>query len=156
MAEKKKGEKVAIENRKARFNYHIEDTLEAGMVLHGTEVKSLRGGRGNLQDAYAEIKDGEVWVVNFHISPYEQANRFNHEPRRLKKLLLNRKEINQLTGMTQQKGYTLVPLKVYFTRGKAKMLLAIAKGKKLHDKRDDIAERDAKREIDRSIKERNQ
>lgn len=156
MAEKKKGEKVAIENRKARFNYHIEDTLEAGMVLHGTEVKSLRGGRGNLQDAYAEIKDGEVWVVNFHISPYEQANRFNHEPRRLKKLLLNRKEINQLTGMTQQKGYTLVPLKVYFTRGKAKMLLAIAKGKKLHDKRDDIAEREAKREIDRSIKERNQ
>jgi SsrA-binding protein len=145
---------TVIENRKARHEYIVEETYEAGLVLQGTEVKSLRGGKANLQDAYAEVKDGEVWTVNFHISPYEQGNRFNHEPKRLKKLLLNRKEINRLYGLTQQKGYTLVPLKVYFKNGRAKMLLGVAKGKKLHDKRDDLAARDAKREIDRTMKER--
>ena len=110
-------EKVVIRNRRARFNYHIEDTYEAGLVLVGTEVKSLREGKGNLQDAYAEVRNGEVWVNNFHISPYDKGNRFNHDPKRSKKLLLNRREINRLWGMTQQKGYTLVPLRVYFKRG---------------------------------------
>lgn len=143
-----------IENRKARHEYYVEETYEAGLVLRGTEVKSLRGGKANLQDAYAEVKGGEVWAVNFHISPYEQGNRFNHEPKREKKLLLNKREINRLWGLTQQKGYTLVPLKVYFKNGKAKMLLAVARGKKLHDKREDIAARDAKREMDRSMKEK--
>ncbi|MGE5398650.1 MAG: SsrA-binding protein SmpB [Chitinophagales bacterium] len=145
---------VTIENRRARFEYHIEETFETGLVLHGTEVKSLRGGKANLQDAYAEVKNGEVWTINFHISPYEQGNRFNHEPKREKKLLLNRKEINRLYGLTQQKGYTLIPLKVYFKNGRAKLLLAVAKGKKLHDKREDIAARDAKREMDRAAKDR--
>lgn len=149
-----KNNQVVIENRKARFSYHVEATLETGMVLQGTEVKSLRAGKGNLQDAYAEVKNGELWVVNFHISPFEQANRFNHEPRRPKKLLAHSKEIDWLMGESQQKGYTLVPLKIYFKHGRAKLLLGIAKGKKLHDKRDDIAARDAKREIERSVKEK--
>lgn len=151
---KEKNVKVVVENRKARFEYHIDDTMEAGLVLQGTEVKSLRAGKGNLQDAYAEIRDDEVWVVNFHISPYEQGNRFNHEPKRPKKLLLNRQEIVRLYGLTSQKGYTLIPLRVYFKNGLAKMVLAIARGKKLYDKRQDIAERDAKRDIDRVVKER--
>ncbi|MFB5066659.1 MAG: SsrA-binding protein SmpB [Syntrophomonadaceae bacterium] len=146
-------EKVVIRNRRARFNYHIEDTYEAGLVLVGTEVKSLREGKGNLQDAYAEVRNGEVWVNNFHISPYDKGNRFNHDPKRSKKLLLNRREINRLWGMTQQKGYTLVPLRVYFKRGRAKIELAVARGKKLYDKREDIAARDAKREMDRRMKE---
>jgi len=146
--------KVVVENRKARHQYHIDETLEAGLVLQGTEVKSLRGGKANLQDAYGEIRDGEAWVVNFHISPYEQGNRFNHEPKRPKKLLLHQREINRLYGLTQQKGFTLVPLKVYFKNGRAKLVLAVARGKKLHDKREDIASRDARREIDRAIKER--
>lgn len=146
-------EKVVIRNRRARFNYHIEDTYEAGLVLVGTEVKSLREGKGNLQDAYAEVRNGEVWVNNFHISPYDKGNRFNHDPKRPKKLLLNRREINRLWGLTQQKGYTLVPLRVYFKRGRAKMELAVARGKKLYDKREDIAARDAQREMDRRMKE---
>lgn len=143
-----------IENRKARHEYHVEDTYEAGLVLQGTEVKSLRGGKANLQEAYAEVRNGEVWVINFHISPYEQANQFNHEPKREKKLLLNKREIDRLYGMSQQKGYTLVPLKVYFKNGRAKMLLGIAKGKKTYDKRDDLAARDAKRDLERTMKER--
>lgn len=143
-----------IENRKARHNYHIEETFEAGLALVGTEVKSLREGKGNLQDAYAEVRDGEVWVNNFHISPYDKGNRFNHEPKRPKKLLLHRREINRLYGLTQQKGYTLVPLRVYFKKGRAKMALAVARGKKLHDKREDIIARDTRREIERSLKER--
>lgn len=151
---KDKNVKVVVENRKARHEYHIDDTLEAGLVLQGTEVKSLRGGKANLQDAYGEIKDGEAWVINFHISPYEQGNRFNHEPKRPKKLLLQRREINRLYGLTQQKGYTLIPLRVYFKNGLAKIVIGVARGKKLHDKRQDIAERDAKRDIDRIVKER--
>jgi SsrA-binding protein len=151
---KEKNVKIVVENRKARYEYHIDETLEAGLVLQGTEVKSLRGGKANLQDAYAEIRDGEAWVINFHISPYDQGNRFNHEPKRPKKLLLQRREINRLYGLTQQKGFTLIPLKVYFKNGLAKIVLAVAQGKKLHDKRQDIAERDAKREIDRAVKEK--
>ncbi|NLU50182.1 MAG: SsrA-binding protein SmpB [Syntrophomonadaceae bacterium] len=149
-----RGIKVVVENRKARHDYHIEETYEAGLVLAGTEVKSLRSGKGNLQDAYAEVRDGEVWVNSFHISPYEKGNRFNHEPKRAKKLLLNRREINRLYGLTQQKGYTLIPLRVYFKGGLAKLELAVARGKKLHDKREDIAARDARREIARAVKER--
>ncbi|MCR4399875.1 MAG: SsrA-binding protein SmpB [Syntrophomonadaceae bacterium] len=150
----KGGVKVVVENRRARFNYHIEETYEAGLVLVGTEVKSLRAGKGNLQDAYAEVRDGEMWVLNFHISPFEQAHRFNHEPKRPKKLLLNRREINRLAALTQQKGYTLIPLRVYFKDGRAKIELAVARGKKLHDKREAIAERDARRDIARAVKEK--
>lgn len=148
----KKGIKIAVENRRARHEYHIEGVYEAGLALVGTEVKSLRGGKGNLQDAYAVVKDGEVWVNNFHISPYEQGNQFNHDPKRAKKLLLHKAEIRKLQVMQREKGYTLIPLKVFFKEGLAKMDLAVAVGKKLYDKRQDIAERDAKRKIERVMK----
>lgn len=145
--------KVAAQNKKARHDYFIEQTLEAGIVLSGTEVKSIRQGKVNLKDSYATIKDGEVILNGMHISPYEQGNIFNKDPLRDRKLLLHRYEINKLIGTIQQKGLSLVPLQVYFKRGKVKVELGIAKGKKLYDKRDDIAERDAKREIDRKLKE---
>jgi len=150
----KKGIKIAVENRRARHEYHIEGVYEAGLALVGTEVKSLRGGKCNLQDAYAVVKDGEVWVNNFHISPYEQGNQFNHDPKRPKKLLLHKAEIRKLQVMQREKGYTLIPLKVFFKEGLAKMDLAVAVGKKLYDKRQDIAERDAKRKIERVMKSR--
>jgi SsrA-binding protein len=151
---KKTGIKPVVDNRRARHNYHIKESYEAGLVLVGTEVKSLRMGKGNLQDAYAVVKGGEVWVNNFHISPYEKGNQFNHEPLRPKKLLLNRREINRLTGLQQEKGYTLIPLKIFFKNGLAKMDLAVAVGKKLYDKREDIANRDAQRDIERAMKEK--
>ncbi len=151
---KQKKEAIRIENRKARHDYHIEETLEVGIALQGTEVKSLRAGKANLKDSYAEVRNGEVYAVNLHISPYEQGNRFNHEPLRPRKLLLHRHEINRLFGKVQQQGMTLIPLRIYFKQGKAKMELALAKGKKLHDKREDIAERDAQREIRRAVRER--
>lgn len=151
---KKPGIKPVVDNRKARHNYHIKEAFEAGMVLKGTEVKSLRMGKGNLQDAYAVVKSGEVWVNNFHISPYDKGNIFNHDPLRPKKLLLHKREINRLMGLQQEKGYTLIPLKIYFKNGLAKMDLAVAVGKKLYDKREDIAARDAKRQVERAIKER--
>lgn len=151
---KQKGIKPVVDNRKARHNYHIKESYEAGLVLVGTEVKSLRMGKGNLQDAYATIKGGEVWVNNFHISPYDKGNRFNHDPLRPKKLLLNRREINHLLGMQKEKGMTLIPLKIYFKNGLAKMEIAVAVGKKLYDKREDLASRDAKRDIERAVKER--
>ncbi len=146
--------KPVVNNRRARHNYHIKETYEAGLVLLGTEVKSLRMGKGNIQDAYAVVRDGEVWVNNFHISPYEKGNQFNHDPLRPKKLLLNRREINRLTGLQKEKGHTLVPLKIYFKNGLAKMELAVATGKKLYDKREDIAKRDARRAIERIVKEK--
>lgn len=145
--------KVVAQNKKARHDYFIEQTLEAGIVLSGTEVKSIRQGKVNLKDSYATIENGEVIINGMHISPYEQGNIFNKDPLRDRKLLLHRDEINRLIGYTQQKGLTLVPLQVYFKRGKVKIELGIAKGKKLYDKREDIAERDAKREIDRRMKE---
>lgn len=151
---KKTGIKPVVDNRRARHNYHIKEIYEAGLVLLGTEVKSLRMGKGNLQDAYAVVKGGEVWVNNFHISPYEKGNQFNHEPLRPKKLLLNRREISRLTGLQQEKGYTLIPLKIFFKNGLAKMDLAVAVGKKLYDKREDIANRDAQRDIERAMKEK--
>ena len=154
MGSRKTGIKPVIENRKARFEYHIKENYEAGLVLVGTEVKSLRAGKGNLKDAYATVKDGEVWLMNFHISPYEKGNQFNHDPLRPKKLLLHRREISRLAGLQKEKGMTLIPLKIYFKDGRAKADLAVAVGKKLYDKREDIAERDAKRSIARAIKER--
>ncbi len=144
------------ENRKARHDYHLEEKFEAGLVLTGTEVKSLRRGHCNLRDGYAQVNDGEVWLYNVHISPYEAGNRFNHEPMRPRKLLLHREEINRLIGRTREKGYTLVPLRVYFKGGYAKVELALARGKRQYDKRRAIAERDARREIDRAFKERQQ
>lgn len=143
---------VVIQNRKARHDYHILETMEAGLVLQGTEVKSLREGRGNLVDSYAKIQNGEVFLYNFHISPYSGERRFNHDPLRVKKLLLQRKEIRKLIGRVEEKGLTLVPLKVYFKNGKAKVELALARGKKLYDRREDIAERDAKRAMERALK----
>lgn len=143
-----------IENRKARHDYHIEEVYEAGIELQGTEVKSLRAGKANLKDSFATVRNGEVFVHNMHISPYEQGNRFNHDPTRVRRLLLHKHEINKLIGATQQRGLTLVPLKIYFKNGRAKVALALAKGKKLYDKRDDMAARDAKREIEKAFRER--
>jgi len=145
--------KVVAQNKKAWHDYFIEQTFEAGIVLSGTEVKSIRLGKVNLKDSYADIKDGEVFINNMHISPYEQGNIFNKDPLRERKLLLHKYEINKLLGFIQQKGLTLIPTKIYFKRGKVKVELAVARGKKLYDKRADIAEKDAKREIDRKMKE---
>ena len=150
------GIKIAAENRKARHDYSIHETFEAGIELVGTEVKALRAGKANLKDAYAQItKTAEVYVYNLHISPYEQGNQFNHEPLRPRRLLLHRAEIRRLIGKVKEKGYALIPLKMYFTHGLVKMELALATGKKLYDKRQSMAEKDAKREMDRTLKERN-
>lgn len=150
-----KGIKVVTENRKARHDYFIEETYEAGIALTGTEVKSLRLGRANLQDSFARVENGEVFLYNMHISPYDQGNRFNHDPKRVRKLLMHKSEIRRLIGKTQEKGLTLVPLKVYFNpRGLAKLELALARGKKLYDKRDAMAERDAKREMAKALREK--
>ncbi len=152
----KKAVKVIAENRKARHDYSIIETYEAGVVLTGTEVKSLRAGRANLKDAYAAVtKSGEVYLYNAHISEYDHGNIFNHEPRRDRKLLMHKKEILKLLGKTREKGYTLVPLTLYFSHGLVKCKLALAAGKKLYDKRRDMADRSAKREIDRAMKSRN-
>ncbi len=143
------GTRLIVSNRKARYEYHILDTLEAGIVLQGTEVKSLRDGRANLQDAFASFNRGELWLQNLHISPYEAGNRFNHDPLRPRKLLLHRRELRKLVGQVEQKGLTLVPLDLHFRSGVAKVNLALVKGKKLHDKRDDVKRRDAEREMAR-------
>jgi SsrA-binding protein len=148
--------KIVTENRKARHDYFIEESFEAGIKLTGTEVKSLRASRVNLKDSFARIENGEIVLHQMHISPYDQGNRFNHDPLRTRKLLLHRSEINKLSGKIMQQGLTLVPLKVYFTHGLAKVELALGKGKKQYDKRDDIAAKDAKREINRHLKERQQ
>ena len=148
--EKEKEEHASISNRRARFEYEILDSYEAGIVLKGSEVKSLRAGKANLQDSYALVKNGEVWLLNMHISPYEQANQFNHDPIRTRKLLLNKNEIAKLQVKTNEKGLALVPLKLYFKKGNAKIQLGIAKGKKLHDKRESIKERDVEREMRRT------
>lgn len=145
---------VVCTNRKARHLYHILDTWEAGIVLQGTEVKSLRQGHATMTDAYAEVRDGEVFLHHFHINPYEQGNRYNHEPTRTRKLLLRSKEIKKLIGRTVEKGLTLVPLRVYFRGGYAKIEIALAKGKKTFDKRKDIADREMKRDMERGLKER--
>ncbi|MDP4115038.1 MAG: SsrA-binding protein SmpB [Bacteroidota bacterium] len=145
-------EKNIIVNRKARFEYTILQTIEAGIVLQGTEVKSLRLGKANLSDAYANIKDNEVWLLNLHISEYTQGNINNHDPLRTRKLLLNRSEIRKLLGKIKEKGLTLVPLRMYFKNGKVKVEIALAKGKKVYDKREAIAKKDFTRDQERKIK----
>lgn len=148
------GIKIACENRKARHDFFIHETFETGLSLQGTEVKSLRAGRANLKDSYAVIKNGEVFVEHMHISPYEQGNIFNHDPLRVRKLLLHKAEIVKLFSKTREKGYTLVPLKVYFKHGKAKLELALASGKHNYDKRQDLQAKAAKREVERALKDR--
>lgn len=148
--EKSGARKTVAVNRRARHEYFIEDSVTAGLVLVGTEVKSLRAGKANLSDAYARIERGEAWLHNMHVSPHEQGNRYNVDPVRPRKLLLNRQEIERLAGVTQQKGRTLVPLSLFFERGFAKLELGVGQGKKLYDKRQSIAERDREREARRS------
>jgi SsrA-binding protein len=144
---------VAV-NRRARHDYAIDDTIEAGLVLTGTEIKSIRAGRANLAEAYARVERGEAWLIGAHIAPYEQGNRNNHEPTRTRKLLLHRDQIAELIGRTQAKGFTLVPLRLYIRNGLAKLEIGIARGKKAHDKRRAIAERDARRDLERETKAR--
>jgi SsrA-binding protein len=146
-------EKLIAQNKRARHDYFIEQTMEAGIVLKGTEVKSLRQGKANFRDSYIAIKDNECFVFGLHVSAYEQGNIFNVDPDRERKLLLHKQEIMRLVGFIQQKGLTVIPLKLYFKNGKVKMEIGVAKGKKLYDKRDDIAAKDAGREIDRRLKE---
>ncbi|MGD0153232.1 MAG: SsrA-binding protein SmpB [Thermacetogeniaceae bacterium] len=146
--------KVVAENRKARHDYFIDETYEAGISLAGTEVKSMRAGKVNLRDSYASVDDNEIFVHNMHVSPYEQGNRFNQDPKRTRKLLLHRQEIRRLLGQTTQKGYTLIPLRVYFKHGRVKIEIALARGKRLYDKREEIAKRDADREIARELRGR--
>jgi SsrA-binding protein len=147
--------KVVAENRKARFNYEILDTYEAGLVLMGTEVKALREGKANIAESYASDEGGEIWLINSYLPEYLQANRFNHEPRRRRKLLLSGREIHRLRSAINREGMTLIPLKIYFNdRGRAKMELALAKGKKLHDKRESEKERDWNRQKSRLLKDR--
>jgi SsrA-binding protein len=153
--EKEDQHKVVATNRKAYHDYFIEEKLEAGVMLRGTEVKSLRDGRVNLQDSYASVDNGEVYLHHCHISPYSHGNIMNHDPLRARKLLLHRKEINKLIGKTQQKGLTLIPLRIYFSKqGKAKVEIALAKGKKQYDRRESIKAREAGREVERAIKGR--
>jgi len=148
--------KVIAQNKKASHDYFIEETYEAGMVLTGTEIKSVRAGRVQLKDSFVQIRNGEAWASNMHISPFEQGNRFNHDPLRVRKLLLHKKQIHELLGAVKRDGYTLVPLKMYIKDGYAKLLIGLGKGKKDYDKRDDMRKKDAKREMDRVLKAKNQ
>ena len=146
------GEKLICQNKKAWHNYSVEDRYEAGIALFGTEVKSLREGRANLGDSYGKIKGGEVFLIDAHISPYSYANRFNHDPLRPRKLLLHKKEIRRLIGKVQEKGFTLIPLRLYFSDGKAKVELGLAKGKKLFDKRETLKRKTMERDMERGRK----
>lgn len=146
--------RTVAENRKARHDYHIEETVEAGLVLTGTEIKSIRAGHVHLREAYARVERGEAWLFNLHIAPYDFGNRWNHEPLRTRKLLLHRRQIEALAQRAKQQGYTVVPLRLLLRAGRAKVELAVARGKREYDKRAAIAERDAARRIDRAIKER--
>ena len=154
MADKKTDSRIIANNRKARHDYFVIETYEAGIELFGTEVKSLRAGGCNLKDSYCEIDKGEMFALGVHISPYEQGNIFNREPLRPKKLLLHKAEIMKLTGLVSREGYTLVPLSLYFKGSRVKMAVGLCKGKKNYDKREDIARRDADRDIERAMKER--
>jgi SsrA-binding protein len=147
-------EKLIAENRKARHEYHLLERFEAGLALTGSEVKSLRDGRAQLQRAYGDIRDGEVWLVGAHISTYDQAGIQNHDPDRDRKLLLHRREIDNLTGKVQERGFTLVPTKLYFKNGRAKVELALAKGKDVRDRRREISKRESDRQIERALKQR--
>lgn len=152
MAKKRNNQNVKATNRKARHEYDILDTVEAGMVLKGTEIKSIRDSRINIQDGFASVENGELYLFNVHISPYEAGNRYNVDPLRKRKLLMHRNEINKLNREVQQAGMTLVPLKVYIKNGFAKILIGLAKGKKQHDKREDLKRREQERDIDRALK----
>jgi SsrA-binding protein len=151
---REQGVKVVARNRRARHDYHIEDTFEAGLVLTGTEVKSLRAGRASLAEAFGQISGGELWLHGLHIPEYAQGTWTNHEPRRTRKLLLHRKEIDRLASQVAERGFTIVPLSLYFSGGKAKVELALARGKRTYDKRRDLAQRDAAREVDRALRRR--
>jgi len=148
--------KVVATNRKARHEYQFHDTFEAGLVLMGTEIKSIRAGRVSLQEGFVVFEGNEAWLVNVHIAPYDPASRQNHEPRRRRKLLLHRREIDRLASRVQEKGYTVVPTRLYLKDGRAKVEIALARGKKLYDKRQTIAKRDSKRQVERALKERYQ
>lgn len=152
---RKKSSNTLAENRKARHDYFVEETIESGIALVGTEVKSIRSGKCNIKDAYADVYNGEVFIKNMHISPYEQGNIFNVDPLRERKLLLHKAEIYRLVGLTQRDGYTLIPLSLYLKEGKVKVALGVCKGKKNYDKRDSMIEKAQKRDIDRAMKERN-
>jgi SsrA-binding protein len=138
-------------NRKARHEFSIDETFEAGIVLTGTEIKSVRAGKANISNAYARIEKGEAWLIGADIAPFEGGNRYNHDPKRTRKLLLHRREIDELLGRAQQKGQTIVPLRLYLSRGRAKIELGLARGKQLHDRRRDIADRESKRDIERQL-----
>ncbi|MBF2416033.1 SsrA-binding protein SmpB [Listeria innocua] len=148
--------KLVAQNKKARHDYAIEETFEAGIVLQGTEIKSVRNARVNLKDSYARIDKGEIFLHNMHISPYEQGNRYNHDPLRTRKLLLHKKQISRLIGETKESGYSIVPLKMYIKDGYAKVLIGVARGKKKYDKRQDLKQKEAKRDIEHAFKERQQ
>ena len=149
---RERGEKQIAANRKARHESVVEETYECGLALHGTEVKSMRQGRVNLKEAFCQVKNGEMWVIGMHISPYEQGNIFNVDPLRDKKLLMHKSEIRKLASQVQRQGYTLIPLRIYLKDGRMKLELGLCKGKQLHDKRDDAADRAAKRDIERAMK----
>jgi SsrA-binding protein len=148
------GRKIITVNRRARFDYEISDLYEAGLALQGTEVKSLRQGHVSLKDAYGDVQNGEIYLMNAYIDPYEQGNRNNHEPERPRKLLLHKQEIRRLIGKTQERGLTLIPTRMYFAGGKAKVEIGLAKGKKNYDKRHDLKRRTAEREVERALRER--
>ncbi len=150
------GRKIVATNRKARHDYFLEDTFEAGLVLVGSEIKSIRAGRVNLRDGYVQARDGELWLVNVHIADYQQSGPYGHDPLRPRKLLLRRKEIDRLISRVQEKGYTLIPTVLYLSRGLAKVEIALARGKKQYDKRASLAERDSRRQIDRALRDRGQ
>jgi SsrA-binding protein len=148
------GIKVIATNRKAGRDFHLEDRHEAGLVLMGTEIKSIRAGRVNLSDGYVQPRDGELWLINVHVAPYDPAGRYGHEPLRPRKLLLHRREIERLASRVRERGYTIVPTRLYLKGGRAKVEIALARGKRKYDKREAIAKRDAQRDIDRALKER--
>ncbi|AND42111.1 SsrA-binding protein SmpB [Cytobacillus firmus] len=146
--------KMVAQNKKAYHDYAIEETYEAGIVLQGTEIKSIRAGKVNLKDSYARIQNNEIYLFGMHVSPYEQGNRYNHDPLRTRKLLLHRKEISKLIGESKEVGYSIVPLKMYLKNGYAKVLIGLARGKKKYDKREDLKKKEAKREVERAFRER--
>lgn len=154
MSKTKENDNLIAQNRKARHDYLVIETIEAGMVLKGTEIKAIRNRRVNLKDGYVRVRDGEAFLVNVHISPYEQGNLFNHDPLRTRKLLMHKKQIAKLTAETKNTGITLIPLKLYIKNGYAKVLIGVAKGKKQYDKRQDLKQKDMNREINRTLKER--
>ena len=155
MADKNNSIKIIAQNKKAYYDYFVDERYEAGVELFGTEVKSIRAGKVNVKESYCDIKDGEVYVVGMHISPYEQGNIFNKDPMRPKKLLLHKREILKLFGLVSQKGYTLIPLQVYLKNSRVKIEIGLCRGKKLYDKREDMARNDAKRDMERAFKSRN-